>query len=159
MFSRLKKKIAEEEGIDEGALAKKAFSPGGVGAGKHTDESGGLRSHGGSSSNLSSRGSSGSLPGLPPNKVGVAAYNVIRIIFCSLPNWRTLHISANRHQNNLYDRAHLLLQVCITHILRVCTLCAQPRNAHTLTHTGLLWRVDKYEPHNFPQFGNEHSTC
>ena len=72
MFSRLKKKIAEEEGIDESAIRSKVQGAGGATpVQKHPDEVGGMRSHGGSSSNLSSRGSSGSLPGLPittPNK-------------------------------------------------------------------------------------------
>ena len=73
MFSRLKKKIAEEEGIEEGAIGSKGGPGSAVQQKKPLDEgaAGGLRSHGGSSSNLSSRGSSGSLPGLPittPNK-------------------------------------------------------------------------------------------
>ena len=72
MFSRLKKKIAEEEGIDENAIRSKVQGAGGATpVQKRPDEASGMRSHGGSSSNLSSRGSSGSLPGLPittPNK-------------------------------------------------------------------------------------------
>ena len=52
-----------------------------------------------------------------------------------------------RQQKNLFDHAHLLLQVCNAHILHVCTC------------TGLLLRVDKYEPQNFRQFSTEQSIA
>ena len=40
----------------------------------------------------------------------------------------TLHIYSPA--NILFDRAHVLLQACTTHIRCACTLCAQPRDAH-----------------------------
>ena len=52
-----------------------------------------------------------------------------------------------RQQNNLFDRAHLLLQAYITHILHMCKLCAQLRDAHLRWHArDYFLRVDKYEP-------------
>ena len=51
-----------------------------------------------------------------------------------------------RQQNNSFDYAQLLLQASM-HVQIV-------RLAVQRTSTGLLLRVDKYEPHNFRQFGN-----
>ena len=60
-------------------------------------------------------------------------------ILCSVLNWQSpSHYIFIRQQNNLFDRAHLLLQACITHILRACKMCAQSRDAH------LLWHAQDY---------------
>ena len=46
---------------------------------------------------------------------------------------------------------HLLLQAHLT------SVHSAARRTFTLTRTGLLLRMDKYEPHNFHQFDNEQS--
>ena len=43
------------------------------------------------------------------------------------------------------------------HLTRVLIVRPAAQRTFTLIHTGLLLRLDKYEPHNFCQFGNEQS--
>ena len=73
----------------------------------------------------------------------------------------TLHIYPLAKQFIIPCGAHLLLQTCIRHILRTHMQIVHPaaRRAFTLTRTGLLLRVDKYEPRNFRQFGTEQSIA
>lgn len=56
-------------------------------------------------------------------------------ILCSVLNWRSpSHYIFIRQHNNLFHRAHLLLQACITHIWCACKLCAQLRGEHLCGH-------------------------
>ena len=60
-------------------------------------------------------------------------------ILCSVLNWRvSSHYIFIRQENNLFDRAHLLLQAYITLILHACIMCTQPRDAH------LGWQARDY---------------
>ena len=42
-------------------------------------------------------------------------------------------------------------------LINICLHIYQPAEQFTLTCTGLVLRMDKYEAHNFSQFGDEQS--
>lgn len=78
-------------------------------------------------------------------------------ILCSAPNWRALSqgifLYASKTIQFIPPRKFVSARLRHTHILRVIIqLC----NAHNYARDYFL-RMDKYEPHNFHQFGNEQS--
>ena len=78
------------------------------------------------------------------------------VFITKLANPFTLHINPPAKQF-IQPCAFVIASVHHAHLTPVKIVRPAARRTFTLTHTELLLRVDKYEPHNFRQSGNEQS--